>query len=148
MPSLLVYKTPFQTCLVDWVSCWGVVKPGMSGIGTISSGIIDMNWRSTIVRARGGRVDIIQYSKTALAHQYQVGYDRGAHYYSHKPTVDLNAVTQGITEIVQEVVAPQLDRTLPIEVEASSIAETASKVIVHVHIKDDANEMSVRDKIA
>ncbi len=37
-----------------------------------------------------------------------------------KPTVDLNAVTQEITEIVQEVVAPQLDRTLPIEVEASS----------------------------
>ncbi|MBF0925478.1 MAG: mechanosensitive ion channel protein MscS, partial [Atopobium sp.] len=41
----------------------------------------------------------------------------------------------------------QLDRTLPIEVEASSIAETGIKVIIHVHIKDDANEMSVRDKI-
>ena len=64
-----------------------------------------------------------------------------------KPTVDLSGVTQEITAIVQEVVAPQLDRTLPIEVEASSIAETGIKVIIHVHIKDDASEMRVRDKI-
>ena len=71
----------------------GVVKPGdQVSIGTISGEVIDMNWRSTIVRARGGRVDIIPNS-------------------------------------------------------VSSIAETGIKVIIHVHIKDDANEMSVRDKI-
>ena len=51
----------------------GVVKPGdQVSIGTISGEVIDMNWRSTIVRARGGRVDIIPNSvlnKTALAHR-------------------------------------------------------------------------------
>ncbi|MBF0916347.1 MAG: mechanosensitive ion channel, partial [Atopobium sp.] len=41
----------------------GVVKPGDKvSIGTISGEVIDMNWRSTIVRARGGRVDIIPNS--------------------------------------------------------------------------------------
>ena len=129
----------------------GVVKPGdQVSIGTISGEVIDMNWRSTIVRARGGRVDIIPNSvlnKTALAHRTRWDMTEVPITIVLKPTVDLNAVTQEITEIVQEVVAPQLDRTLPIEVEASSIAETGIKVIIHVHIKDDANEMSVRDKI-
>ena len=129
----------------------GVVKPGdQVSIGTISGEVIDMNWRSTIVRARGGRVDIIPNSvlnKTALAHRTRWDITEVPINIVLKPTVDLNAVTQEITEIVQEVVAPQLDRTLPIEVEASSIAETGIKVIIHVHIKDDANEMSVRDKI-
>ena len=128
----------------------GVVKPGdQVSIGTISGEVIDMNWRSTIVRARGGRVDIIPNSvlnKTSLAHRTRWDMTEVPINIVLKPTVDLNAVTQEITEIVQEVVAPQLDRTFPIEVEASSIAETGIKVIIHVHIKDDASEMSVRDK--
>ena len=64
----------------------GVVKPGdQVSIGTISGEVIDMNWRSTVVRARGGRVDIIPNSvlnKNSTCASYQVGYDRGAHYYS------------------------------------------------------------------
>ncbi len=88
---------------------------------------------STIVRARGGRVDIIPNSvlnKTALAYRTRWDMTEVPITIVLKPTVDLNAVTQEITEIVQEVVAPQLDRTFPIEVEASSIAETGIKVII------------------
>ena len=121
----------------------GVVKPGDKvSIGTISGEVIDMNWRSTIVRDRGGKVDIIPNSvlnKTALVHRTRWDVTEVPINIVLKPTVELNAVTQEITEIIKEVAAPQLDRTLPIE--------TGIKVVIHVHIKDDASEMSVRDKI-
>lgn len=129
----------------------GVVKPGdQVSIGNISGEVIDMNWRSTIVRDRGGKVDIIPNSvlnKTALVHRTRWDVTEVSVTIVLKPSADLDAVTQEIIETIQETVASQLDRTFPIEVEAASIAEAGITVIIHAHIKDDANDMSVRDKI-
>lgn len=129
----------------------GVVKPGdQVSIGNISGEVIDMNWRSTIVRDRGGKVDIIPNSvlnKTALVHRTRWDVTEVSVTIVLKPSADLDAVTQEIIEKIQETVASQLDRTFPIEVEAASIAEAGITVIIHAHIKDDANDMSVRDKI-
>lgn len=129
----------------------GVVKPGdQVSIGNISGEVIDMNWRSTIVRDRGGKVDIIPNSvlnKTALVHRTRWDVTEVSVTIVLKPSADLDAVTQEIIETIQETVASQLDRTFPIEIEAASIAEAGITVIIHAHIKDDANDMSVRDKI-
>ncbi len=49
-----------------------MVKPGdQVSIGNIS-GEVDMNWRSTIVRDRGGKVDIIPNSVLNKLHWYIV----------------------------------------------------------------------------
>lgn len=129
----------------------GVVKPGdQVSIGNISGEVIDMNWRSTIVRDRGGKVDIIPNSvlnKTALVHRTRWDVTEVPVTIVLKPSADLEVVTQEIIETIQESVSSQLDRTFPIEVEAASIADAGITVIIHAHIKDDANEMSVRDKI-
>ena len=129
----------------------GVVKPGdQVSIGNISGEVIDMNWRSTIVRDRGGKVDIIPNSvlnKTALVHRTRWDVTEVSVTIVLKPSADLDAVTQEIIETIQETAASQLDRTFPIEIEAASIAEAGITVIIHAHIKDDANDMSVRDKI-
>ncbi len=63
-----------------------------------------MNWRSTIVCARGGRVDIIliQYLINSTLRIKIGGMTEVPITIVLKPTVDLNAVTQEITEIVQE----------------------------------------------
>lgn len=129
----------------------GVVKPGdQVSIGNISGEVIDMNWRSTIVRDRGGKVDIIPNSvlnKTALVHRTRWDVTEVSVTIVLKPSADLDAVSKEIIETIQETVASQLDRTFPIEIEAASIAEAGITVIIHAHIKDDANDMSVRDKI-
>ena len=129
----------------------GVVKPGdQVSIGNISGEVIDMNWRSTIVRDRGGKVDIIPNSvlnKTALVHRTRWDVTEVSVTIVLKPSADLDSVSKEIIETIQETAASQLDRTFPIEIEAASIAEAGITVIIHAHIKDDANDMSVRDKI-
>ena len=85
----------------------GVVKPGdQVSIGNISGEVIDMNWRSTIVRDRGGKVDIIPNSvlnKTALVHRTRWDVTEVPVTIVLKPSADLDAVTQEIIETIPKL---------------------------------------------
>lgn len=129
----------------------GVVKPGdQVSIGDISGVVIDMNWRSTIVRDRAGRVEIIPNSvlnKTPLTHKTRWDMTEVPINVVLKATADLDTVTAEIVEKVHEAAEYQLDRTFPVEVEAAGLTDAGIQVILHVHIRDDVQDRDVRNKI-
>ena len=119
----------------------GVIKPGDHvTIGDISGEVTDINWRSTIVRERTGRVQIIPNSvlnKTAFTHRTRWAITDVAVPVLVKPTA----------EVAQELLAESLDLTFPIEVRFESITNVGVQALVHLHIRDSVQAEPVADKL-
>ncbi|WP_315534345.1 mechanosensitive ion channel domain-containing protein [Lancefieldella rimae] len=129
----------------------GVIKPGDHvTIGDISGEVTDINWRSTIVRERTGRVQIIPNSvlnKTAFTHRTRWAITDVAVPVLVKPTADLDVVTKEIIEVAQELLTESLDLTFPIEVRFESITNVGVQALVHLHIRDSVQAEPVADKL-
>ncbi|MFC2694141.1 MAG: mechanosensitive ion channel domain-containing protein, partial [Lactobacillus crispatus] len=129
----------------------GVIKPGDHvTIGDISGEVTDINWRSTIVRERTGRVQIIPNSvlnKTAFTHRTRWAITDVAVPVLVKPSADLDVVTKEIIEVAQELLTESLDLTFPIEVRFESITNVGVQALVHLHIRDSVQAEPVADKL-
>ncbi len=129
----------------------GVIKPGDHvTISDISGEVIDMNWRSTIVRERTGRVQIIPNSvlnKTAFTHRTRWAITNVDVPVIVKPQANLEEVANEIVETAKVTLEHDLDLTFPVEVRFESITNVGVQAIVHLHIRDDVQAEPVADRL-
>ena len=91
-----------------------VVRPGdQVTIGGFTGEVVDVTWRSTMVRDKGGKVEVIPNSvlnKTALTRETDWSVtDRPVEFYA-EPGSDLDAVTREVQDLASRPAAPRLPR--------------------------------------
>ncbi|WP_077597507.1 mechanosensitive ion channel family protein [Olsenella urininfantis] len=129
-----------------------VVKPGdQVGVGSVTGEVVDVTWRSTLVRSRGGSVDLIPNSvlnKTGLTRRTRWQVTCADLPFAVASGNDLDRVAQDIRDAAARELAGLLEPVFEVEVVFTEFTPRAALGVVHLHVKDDVVPSHAVDRLA
>lgn len=129
-----------------------VVRPGdQVTVGDISGEVVDVTWRSTMVRARDGKLQLIPNSvlnKTALTRRTRWQVTVADLPLVVAPGADLDAVTEEVRGLAQTLLAGQLDPEFDVELTFGELTPFGARGVVHLHVRDDVVPAAAVDTLA
>ncbi len=129
-----------------------VVKPGdQVTIGDVSGEVVDVTWRSTMVRARDGKVQVIPNSvlnKTTLTRRTRWQVTVADLPLVVAPDADLDAVDGEVRRLANELLAGQLDPEFDVEMAFGELTPLGARGVVHLHVLDEVVPAAAVDTLA
>lgn len=128
-----------------------VVKPGDDvTVGSTSGRVVDVTWRSTTVRTRGGDLEVIPnalLNKTSLTHVTRWSQTLCEVPFVALPAADLDLVAVEARGLAADALDGLLDPELGVDVVFSALASTGTEGAVRAHVRDGVALSEAADRV-